>query len=128
MRAQPCHAPERMLAKLAPGSDHRLGQNNKPPLTFESSDKHHLFRCVIILIETARRLKGTASAEQESSTRQKARQAHRRSYKRFGQSALPRQPSLEPRHTTTANRAGANAAQSRSNGRGVRQCVGIHKE
>jgi hypothetical protein len=60
-----------MRASLAPGSNHRLGQNGKPSLPLESSDKHRIFRREIILIETARRLKGTASAEQESSTRQK---------------------------------------------------------
>ena len=45
-----------MRAYLPPGSDHRLGQNGKPSLTLESSDKHRIFRRVIILIETARRL------------------------------------------------------------------------
>src|ERR1017187_8847742 len=128
LRPHPCKAKKRMLAKLAPGSDHRLGQNGKPSLTLESSDKHHFLRRVIILIKTTRRLKGAAGAEQEGSARQKPHQAHRRFYKRFYQSPPPRQPSLEPRHTTTANRAGANAAQSRLNGRGVRQCVGIHKK
>jgi hypothetical protein len=125
---QPCKGQERMRANLTPGSDHCLGQNGKPSLTLESGNKHHFFRRVIILIKTTRRLKGAPSAEQESSTRQKARQAHRRSYKRFCQSEPPRQPSLEPRHTTTADRTSPNSAQSRLNGRGVRQCVGIHKK
>src|SRR5260221_8502566 len=109
-----------MLAKLAPGSDHRLGQNGKPSLTLESGNKRHLFRRVIFLIKPTRRLKGAPSAEQECSARQKTRQADRRLYQRFDQSKPPRQPSLEPRHTTTANRACANAAQSRLNGRSVR--------
>src|SRR5207237_2646997 len=71
MRGQPCHAQERMLAKLAPGSDHRLGQNGKPSVTLESSDKKHLLPCVIILIKTTRRFKAAPSAEHESSTPQK---------------------------------------------------------
>src|SRR6184192_2790522 len=109
-----------MLAKLAPGSDHRLGQNGKPSPTLQSGNKRHLFRRVIFLIKTTRRLEGAASAEQESSAGQKARQADRRVYQRFDQSEPPRQPSLEPRHTTTADRTSPDSAQSRLNGSGVR--------
>ena len=117
-----------MRANLTPGSNHRLGWNDKSPLTFEIGNKCYFFRCVIILIKTARHLKGIASAKQAGSTRQKVRQAHRRLYQRFEQSEPPRQPSLESWHTTAANRTSPNSAQSRLNGWSVDQCVGIHKK
>src|SRR4051812_3617505 len=105
-----------MLAKLAPGSDHRLHQNDKPTVTLESGNERHLFGGVIFLIKTTGRLKGAPSAEQECSARQKPRQADRRPYQRFYESEPPGQPSLEPGHATTADCTGPDSAQSGLNG------------
>src|ERR1039458_6964115 len=89
-----------MRAHLAPGSNHRLGYNDKPTLTLESSDKPQLFRRVIILIKTARRLKGTASAKQARSARKKAQPAAQTFSNQQCQSAPKRQPSLKSRRQT----------------------------
>ena len=71
-REKPPKTQERMRAELASGSDHRLGWDDKPPLTLESGDKNRIFQRVIILIETAHRLISAARAKLAGSSRQKA--------------------------------------------------------
>src|ERR1039458_8907600 len=117
-----------MRALLTSGSDHRLGRNDKPPLTLESYKKCRIFRYVIILIKTARHLKGIASAKQAGAARKNVQPAAQPLHHRQAQPPPPRQPSLELRKTTATNRASMNAAQSRLNRRGVHQRIGIHKE
>jgi hypothetical protein len=117
-----------MRAKLAPGSDHRLGYSNKPALTLERGYKAQLFRRVIILIETTDLLKGIASAKQAGSAREKIQPARGVFSSEQYWSAPPWQPTFEPRPTTAPNRASTNAVQCRLNGRGIHQRVGIHKE
>jgi len=117
-----------MRANLTPGSNHRLGYNDKPPLTLESSDKPQLFRRIIILIETACRLKSAARAKQAGSARKNVQPAAQSLHHRQTQPPPPRQPPFELRKTTATNRASMNAAQSRLNRRGVHQRIGIHKE
>ena len=117
-----------MRAGLASGSDHRLGWNDKPPLTLLRADKHAIFHRIKILIETACRLKSAARAKQAGAARKNVQPAAQSLHHRQAQPPPPRQPSLEPRKTTATNRASMNAAQSRLNRRGVHQRIGIYKE
>src|ERR1035441_6755558 len=117
-----------MRAELASGSNHRLGWNDKPPLTLQRADKHAIFHRIIILIEAACGLKSAARAKQAGAARKNVQPAAQSLHHRQAQPPPPRQPSLEPRQTTATNRASLDAAQSRLNRRGVHQRIGIHKE
>ena len=117
-----------MRALLASGSDHRLGQNDKPPLTLEGGNQYYFLRGVIILIKTARFLESASRAKQTGSARKNIQPAAQPLHHRQTQPPPPRQPPFELRKTTATNRASLNAAQSRLDSRRVYQGIGIHKE
>src|SRR5690242_20608088 len=101
-----------MCTQISPGCGHTFRQHDERSVTLERRDKDCILRREVSLAKPADRLEGTLSAEQ---TRAAWLPEHLDTEHEQGICHPPpkRKPPLEPGDTAAANRAIANAAQTR---------------